>query len=338
MATVKRRRPRSEGTAPTTQSHASDSPAKVSACAGSNQNGQARLGERVEFECPLCGKDKANATYKLDRDGHPRWFVSCWSGSCDSGAEYLDLLAEAWELPEGSTPEDLAAAACRRAEAGLGGSRRRDRRAEPEPLPSLTTVDGWAARLLTSPEPLRYLTGTRGLSLDVIRAARIGWDGQRLVFPMFRGGELVAAKWRLPKAGGQMRSWAGNGRPWPLYPEPDPAWRRLLLVAGEFDALRALSVGLRAASVTLGAGHWRDDWTDALRGRHVVVCFDNNEVEQACERVAALTAAGVTARRLDLRRLGLRTPKGDLSDYLNGGGSAEALRRAVRPRIVRRAG
>ena len=55
--------------------------------------------------------------------------------------------------------------------------------------------------------------------------------------------------------------------------------------------------------------------------------------EQARERVAALRAAGVNVSRLDLRDLGLTTLKGDVSDYLAGGGDPTRLcrpRRRVR--------
>ena len=54
--------------------------------------------------------------------------------------------------------------------------------------------------------------------------------------------------------------------------------------------------------------------------------------EQALERVASLRSAGVKAWRRNLRDLGLTTPKGDLADYLNGGGEAARLR----PRRVAR--
>jgi hypothetical protein len=173
------------------------------------------------------------------------------------------------------------------------------------------------------------------VSLDVIRAERIGFDRDRgrLIFPMYERGELVAAKWREPHTGAQMRSWAGEGRAWPLYPRPDPRAGWLLLVAGELDALAARSAGLSASSVTLGAGYWRGTWTDALRGLRVVVAFDNNEREQARERVAALRAAGVSATRLSLRALGLDTAKGDVTDYLRAGGDPARLRPR---RVVRR--
>jgi hypothetical protein len=161
----------------------------------------------------------------------------------------------------------------------------------------------------------------------------IGWGTEprgrsALVFPMFDGqGSIVAAKWRFPRGRVQMRSWPGTGRLWPLYPPLEDDWPWVLIVAGELDALRARSAGLPAASVTLGADTWRDDWTEELRGRFVVVCFDNNEGTLAHGRVRALSKAGVDAARLDLRTLGVTGAKADLSDYLNAGGSPVRVRR-----------
>ena len=200
-------------------------------------------------------------------------------------------------------------------------------------LPSEAEFAGWARRLLAEPEPLRWLRDERVVSLDVIEEQGIGWDGERLTFPMFGAdGALVAAKHRKARNGAQMRSWPGGGRAWPLYGSarvrvPDDDWR--LIVAGELDALAGRSAGLPACSGTIGAGTWKDEWTAQLRGLRVVVCFDNNESRIGREMTDRLVAAGVDATRFDLRRLGLRTRTGDLSDYLRAGGSAPALRHAA---------
>ncbi len=215
------------------------------------------------------------------------------------------------------------------------------RRSGSLPLPSLDLLAAWRDALWSSAgrTTRRWLVRDRAVALDVIRNERIGLDRARgrLIFPMFDGGELVAAKWREPRVGAQMRSWPGEGRAWPLYPIPDRRAGWLLLVAGELDALAARSVGLPASSVTLGAGYWRDAWMDSLCGLRVVVAFDNNEGELACERVAALRAAGLSASRLDLRTLGLDSEKGDMTDYLRLGGEPSRVRpprRAVRRRAA----
>lgn len=283
------------------------------------------LGDRVSYRCPFCDSDKANATYKTDRDGFPEWFIGCWTHGCDG--RHLPSLADALDLDPGADKEEIVAALRRRGT--------RARRAEPEPLPSLASVEGWHVRLMGSggAQARAYLAG-RGVSLREVESHWLGFNGKALTFPMFDGdGELVAFKTRLPKDGAQMKAIAGSGRPWPLYPAVSRRRGWVLLVAGEFDALAARSAGLPAVSVTLGAGYpgdrW-DAWMTELAGLRVDICFDNNEVEQARERVAALRAAGIDARRLDLRDLGLTTPKGDVSDYLAGGGDPARLRRPRR--------
>lgn len=285
------------------------------------------LGDRYYFRCVVCGDGNADATF-TDKYGDLRWLVACKSLRCvemGSGAWLRALAAKlgtsAWNLLEDPRPfVTMLPSSGRRAPAAGSG---RD-------LPSPAEFAGWSRRLLAEPEPLKWLRETRGVSLDVIERERIGWDGERLTFPMFGpDGGLVAAKHRRLGLVAQMRSWPGGGRNWPLYPSPVPAEGWQLIVAGELDALAGRSAGLPACSVPLGAATWRDDWTNGLRGLRVVVCFDNNEALFARMLTDRLVAAGVDATRFDLRRVGLRTPKGDLSDYLLGGGSARALRRAA---------
>ena len=291
---------------------------------GRDTNSQPVVGTRYPFTCPVCGGRKANATYKRDRSGRTVWFVGCFSTGCrELGGEYLNALAEKVGAPSGAAVKEspvqylTALPSLRRSKAPAGDL--------PE-MPSRARFTGWAKRLLSTPEPMAYLTEERGLTPDVIETLEIGWDGERLMFPMRVGGEIVAYKTRVPRPRAQMRCCSGPGRPWPLYPEPDPDWSWLVLTAGELDAARLLSAGLPACSVSLGAGTWRDDWTGNLDGRPVAVLFDNNETDLARERAAALRSAGLDARRIDLRRLGLKGKKADVSDYLNGGGSVRRLR------------
>jgi hypothetical protein len=282
-------------------------------------DGSARLGDRINYRCPFCDGG-ANATYKLDRDGYPEWFVGCWRHDCNG--KHLPSLATALGLDLGADKQQIVAAL----RAGHG----RPRRARaPKPLPSLASIEGWHVALLgaNGSEGRAYLAERR-VSVREVAANRIGFDGSALTFPMFDGdGRLAGLKRRAPRSGAQMLNWPGSGRPWPLYPSVDRRMDRILLLAGELDALAARSAGVPASSVTLGAGYWREDWTGELRGLRVVVCFDNNEERPARERVAALRAAGIDARRLDLRWLGLTIAKGDVSDYLSDGRGPKRLLR-----------
>lgn len=276
-------------------------------------------GTHLTFDCPSCGGEgDLIADHKLHQDGGGLiWKYVC--NHCGSGKEVLEAIGAAcgedWRQLIDGPPAWLGAP--------RGTAPRRQ--GPPLPLPSKTNVNDWAQALRSAKQPFRYMTRTRGITPPVLKAAKIGWDGRRLTFPMFQRGKLVAFKTRLPYTGTQMMAWPGQGRSWPLYPEPGETDEWVLLVAGELDALRGRAAGLPAVSVTLGAGAWRPHWTEELQGRRIVVCFDNNERRQARQRVRYLRAAGVSARRLDLRKLGLCHPRGDLSDYLNGGGSPQII-------------
>lgn len=292
------------------------------------EDGTPRLNERITYVCPICEGGGGDATYKVTRYGDEDWLIGCWSLDCKGDPRYLPKLATALGVGEGATKAHIVAA--------LRVLGRAGRRGEPEPLPSDASVNGWQARLL-GPDGLdaRIYLARRGISRAEIANNRLGFDGRSITFPMWEasGMDLAGIKRRHPKDGAQMIAATGSGRAWPLYPAAATgracALGWTLLTAGEFDALAARSAGLPASSVTLGAGYLGDrwaDWSEGLRGLRVVVCFDNNEAEQARAVVRRLRAAGLDARRLDLRDLGLTTPKGDVSDYLAGDGDPARLR------------
>jgi hypothetical protein len=281
------------------------------------------LGEQLPYDCPAC-EHEADATYRRIRY-RARWFVgNSFSTACPGGSKCLALHV-AWLAEAGieTSAEELLSDP--RPALSAAGSRRQQQPDAAPPLPTRGQIDGWHSRLLEQRNSgaLDYLLG-RGIALEIIRRYRIGWDGRCLTFPM-RGRFL---KRREPHSWAQMKCWPGKDRPWPLYPRVPREHGWVLLVAGELDALCGLSSALPAASVTLGAGYWRRAWTRALRGLPVVVCFDNDEHELALaeRRVRELRAAGIRARHVDLRTLGLTTEKGDLSDYLNAGGDPGRLK------------
>jgi putative DNA primase/helicase len=61
-----------------------------------------------------------------------------------------------------------------------------------------------------------------------------------------------------------------------LFPSP-AAWKRdglLWLCEGEPDTICALSQGLNAVTQTAGCGTWREEFSLAMAGRDVVICYD----------------------------------------------------------------
>lgn len=110
--------------------------------------------------------------------------------------------------------------------------------------------------------------------------------------------------------------------------------RTILVLEGEKDVDRAQLLGFAASSNQGGAGKWTDSLSGHFDGANVVVIADNDPIghEHAKQvRTSLLEHGGVlSAEILDLRTLMTDLPeKGDLSDYVDLGGSVERLRTAV---------
>lgn len=98
----------------------------------------------------------------------------------------------------------------------------------------------------------------------------------------------------------------------------------VFIVEGEKDTDCLASLGLTAITNVGGAGKWRNEYNEPLRGRLVCILPDNDD---AGWRHAAQVASALhgTAASVKIVRLPDSPPKGDVSDYLNAGGTAEQL-------------
>jgi len=92
----------------------------------------------------------------------------------------------------------------------------------------------------------------------------------------------------------------------------------------DVDALRAL--GLTATTNVGGAGKWRPEYSEHLRGRRVVILPDNDAPGRAHAAQVSAALAGIAAsvRTVVLPDL---PEKGDVSDWLRAGGTLEELAR-----------
>ena len=126
--------------------------------------------------------------------------------------------------------------------------------------------------------------------------------------------------------------WSMKGIKLVLYKLPelmdaDPSdW--VFVCEGEKDVDRLLSLGLVATTNPMGAGKWRDEFGETLRGRRCCILPDNDKPGADHARQVAQSLRGVAA---DVRILELPDlpPKGDVSDWIDAGGTAEALVRLV---------
>jgi hypothetical protein len=103
----------------------------------------------------------------------------------------------------------------------------------------------------------------------------------------------------------------------------DPSFL-VYVVEGEQDADRLASLGLVATTNPQGGGKWRPEYGEALRGRHVVILPDADEVgERHAQQVAqALQGVAASVQIVPLPGLG---PKGDVSDWLDADGTVADL-------------
>ncbi len=98
----------------------------------------------------------------------------------------------------------------------------------------------------------------------------------------------------------------------------------VFIVEGEKDVDRLRDIGLIATCNPGGAGKWRVEYLEPLRSRDIVILADADASgkEHAQSVAQSLHAVASSVKVIDLPGL---SPKGDVSDWLDGGGDAEAL-------------
>lgn len=96
--------------------------------------------------------------------------------------------------------------------------------------------------------------------------------------------------------------------------------RAVWIVEGEKDAESLGRIGLVATCNPMGAGKWRDHYSDTLRGRHTIIIPDNDQPgrEYAYQVAQSLQGKAASVRIVELPGL---PEKGDASDWLASGGS-----------------
>jgi hypothetical protein len=94
---------------------------------------------------------------------------------------------------------------------------------------------------------------------------------------------------------------------------------------GEKDADRLAALGFVSTTSPMGAGNWRSEYADFLRGRKVIIPPDNDADGRKYAQDVAASLHGVAAdvRILELPEL---PERGDVSDWLAAGGSVDKLR------------
>jgi putative DNA primase/helicase len=104
----------------------------------------------------------------------------------------------------------------------------------------------------------------------------------------------------------------------------------VFVVEGEKDADRLAQAGLAATTNSEGAGKWRPELSGFLAAKKVVILPDNDEAGKSHARDVAAKLAAAGAASVKIVELPNLPPKGDVSDWLDGGGTKECLLKIVR--------
>ena len=97
----------------------------------------------------------------------------------------------------------------------------------------------------------------------------------------------------------------------------------IFLTEGEKDADNLVKLGFEATTSAMGAGKWRQLYTEALRGALVLICPDNDDAGWA-HALNVLEEIYYDAEAVKIIRL--PGPGKDVSDWIEAGGTAADLR------------
>ncbi len=103
----------------------------------------------------------------------------------------------------------------------------------------------------------------------------------------------------------------------------------ICIAEGEKDVDRLSSLGLAATCNPGGAGKWKSEYSNSLRDRIVAIFPDNDEVGQEHALTVARSLVGI-AKAVKIIDLPGLPSKGDISDWLDAGGTCEHLHELIK--------
>jgi hypothetical protein len=170
-----------------------------------------------------------------------------------------------------------------------------------------TDAARFATRLAESEAGCKRLHELRGWLPDALATLGVGFDGERITFPICNAtGQLVnLLRWTPSPKNGERKMLSGKGRPRDLFPAPESiegaaCW----LVEGEPDAVSLRTLGLPAVAIP-GVNWARKAASEAHRFArfdrlNLLLDCDHQGREAAQTIGAAFAAAGIAPRVLDL--------------------------------------
>lgn len=105
--------------------------------------------------------------------------------------------------------------------------------------------------------------------------------------------------------------------------------QQLLICEGEKDADRLFDAGFTATTCPMGAGKWRKSYNPYLKGKDIIILCDNDSAGHGHVAQVSNALWGVSRSIKVLPPFPDLPPKGDVSDWLDAGHTAEDLRRLI---------
>lgn len=211
------------------------------------------------------------------------------------------------------------------------------RRKKPsKPLPTERQIKGFVAQLQAQPTLLeKVLVEKRGLDPDSIERFKVGWDRSngkgRFTLPVYArdGKTLLNVRMYDHRARGtapKMLPFAvGYGTQLFNAVALEKA-DDIVLCEGEWDCIINEQHGVPTVTHTGGAGSFQMSWAKEFKGKHVFICFDEDEggIKGATRTARMLrdVAAGVYI----IGNLGTGKKSGDITDFYMQGGTADQFR------------
>jgi hypothetical protein len=193
---------------------------------------------------------------------------------------------------------------------------------KPVKLPYERDLKKWRKALMNSPKIVARLGVVKGWTPQAMIRCGLGWNGERIVFPI-RTPKLKIAGVVNYLPGGTPKSKAMPGSKRLLFPAPEVLSRKrpVFVVEGEPDAVSVWSCGHQAVAVP-GTGSWRSEWAMRLLGKQVIVLADCDP--QGRELAQRIVADVPKARWVDLAP-GV-DDKSDIGDWVLGASREGGLR------------
>jgi len=267
--------------------------------------------DEVRIRCPAHDDSTPSATVNTAKN---KW--KCHAAGCSGGGDIVTLLALFMRVERATMLVDLGS------------------RYELENVKSIqpSTVERLHEKVWDA-GPLLTGLRDRGVTDEMIRAARLGYAKGRITIPVYdRRRRVINVRRYLPGAPGpeKMRNTKGYGKPRIYQVASLEKHDRVIFCGGELKALvtgwHLRKSGVGAFSVTASEGVWDSKWNALLKGKTVYVCMD---VDQHGEMAAVKVARKIVHACAEVRmcRIPLdvaKYPKGDLNDWIGAEGATEA--------------